>query len=511
MVIFLGRLDEIDKLVKEMDLDKRDFAVLTSDVEKNALGNENPDNARVLFTTQQMLTSRCDGRSFKDATEFHYDGRPRVVRIWDETMLPAQAITIPQHALAETAGRVMKEHHGLGTVLNQCALDMNEVDDGGLFTFPDFIREYAIETGQIDHLLHDAHAEHRKTAKDLWYLSGQSVRIRRDRGDMGSTLLDYHESLPEDLTPLAVLDASGRTKGTYQMWLKGLRDNLVFLRPAPKSYANLTVHLWNTGGGKGVFRSSKRQTLIEGIAKTIHTKPDQEWLVCHHKQEAGFNVERELKALLADHMDLGNIHFLSYGNHMATNEYAHVSNVILAGILYYRPSDYESLTRLSYGMGSEEDIDQDDVNTVKVGEATHLVLQAACRGSVRFCQIDGTCKPCDIYIIAANGTGLHRAIPDLFPDCTMTDWRPVTRTLTGRTKEVYDYVLNSIASGYISFAQVRDAIGVAPSYLKQQIRDNEDFQEMLAQAHIVEGGTPNSRKYPDPHEAPVKYGFWLLN
>jgi hypothetical protein len=67
-------------------------------------------------------------------------------------------------------------------------------------------------------------------------------------------------------------------------------------------------------------------------------KPSEEWLVVFHKE-----FKAEIEKRLADNK---RVHLVHWGEHQATNDYAAVPNVILAGTLFYRPSYYEALTRL---------------------------------------------------------------------------------------------------------------------------------------------------------------------
>jgi hypothetical protein len=57
-------------------------------------------------------------------------------------------------------------------------------------------------------------------------------------------------TLPEDLKPLLVLDASGRVRRAYQSWANGNRKDIVSITASSKNYANLTIHHWQRGGGK---------------------------------------------------------------------------------------------------------------------------------------------------------------------------------------------------------------------------------------------------------------------
>jgi hypothetical protein len=95
----------------------------------------------------------------------------------------------------------------------------------------------------------------RQAMTALWSLSGKTVSVRRD-GAYGNTVLDYRETLPEGLAPLVILDASGRVRTTYRQWREN-RGGLELLTPAPKRYDNLTVHCWQTGGGKSTFPTER--------------------------------------------------------------------------------------------------------------------------------------------------------------------------------------------------------------------------------------------------------------
>jgi hypothetical protein len=48
----------------------------------------------VRFTTHAMVESRCKGWKFAEVGAFHYRGKPRSVRIWDEAILAGHTLTI---------------------------------------------------------------------------------------------------------------------------------------------------------------------------------------------------------------------------------------------------------------------------------------------------------------------------------------------------------------------------------------------------------------------------------
>ena len=147
------------------------------------------------------------------------------------------------------------------------------------------------------------------------------------RDVIGNTLLDYRNHLPEDFYPVVIFDASGRVRQTYRNWQKD-RGNLVILATANKRYDNLNIHVWDRGGGKSAFRNQSSD-LIEGIAATINTKPEEEWLVIAHKEDEwrmlGQNGIPDLMKHLSDLVDKpANVSSLTWGNEKATNDFSHV-------------------------------------------------------------------------------------------------------------------------------------------------------------------------------------------
>ncbi len=169
-----------------------------------------------------------------------------------------------------------------------------------------------------------------------------------------------------------------------------------------------------------------------------------------------------------------------------------MSNVILAGTLYYRTSYYEALTRLAKGRpASEGAITKAERERTQQGEHRHLVLQALCRGAVRRCDGD-KCHPMSAYIIASVRSGIRDALPDIFPGCQVEDWKPVPNELRGEAKKAFDYVKGWFgfeeAGERLTFKKIVKATGIKPDTFKKRVRGDDDFVEALATEGIVEHG-----------------------
>ena len=489
VLVCVGRKKQIEDFVHDAGLRDEDFAVFTADAALNKLGCGVPAQARVLFTTHSMVESRCDGHAFAGVEAFHYFGRPREVRVWDEAILPGRAMIITRDDVSSLLKPLRRPYPSLAAALDSMNADLLGATDGSLFSVPDLASIHNVDRATaLAAAGCDERPEHRETLTRLWFLFGRVVTVRREslHGRYGTTVLDYKEALPPDLTPVLVLDASSReeVRATYRLWEEH-RGGVVRLPPAPKDYSPLKLHLWRTPGGKGAFRGSDRDQLAEGIANTIDSKPDELWLVIFHK---GTDTERDVKRLLKK-ARTGDVHFLNWGAHEATNDFAHVPNIILAGTLFYPPSYYEALSRAAAGRPSAcGGMPPRDIKDVELGEHRHAILQALCRGAVRKC--DGAkCPKVDAYIIASNRSGIAGELPVIFPGASVVPWLPIPRSFKGKAGAAARYVIDAINGGIepVPFATVRAQTGVInAANFNRNIRHHKDFTEALAEQGIEE-------------------------
>jgi hypothetical protein len=402
-LVCVRRKDQIDAIVQEAGLDRADFAVLTADPTLNALGCGTVEQARVLFTTHSMVESRCAGKRFARVADFHYQGRPRAVRIWDEAILPGKPLTISRDDLASLLRPLRGRYPAFASDLETLFTSLKATKDGHVVGLPDLAEDHGVDLNQALETL-TGRPEQASAAEVLWLLFGRHVTVRQD-GACGDTLLDYQDTLPDDIAPLLTLDASGCVRTVYEFW-EQFRGGITRLPSARKEYDNLSIHVWNRGGGKGAFQRNGRE-LVEGIVATIKTRPEEPWLIVHHKAGIDMDFEAEVR----DRLPLfgPTVHFLHWGAHDATNQFAHVPNVILAGTLFLRLSDYEALGRLASAYPSSRGrYDDDEIRRMMLGEHRHMILQALCRGLVRKCVGDG-CPPSRAYIIASSRSGIGRS------------------------------------------------------------------------------------------------------
>src|SRR5690606_31994732 len=125
-------------------LANKDFGVLTADPELNSLGCGEPSSARVLFTTHSMVERLCWGRSFTEVSALHYRGRVRQVRIWDEAILPGQALTISRDSLGFLFAPLRASHPALADGIEDLFTKLKTIGSGTIIKLPNLGAEQGV-------------------------------------------------------------------------------------------------------------------------------------------------------------------------------------------------------------------------------------------------------------------------------------------------------------------------------------------------------------------------------
>jgi len=444
-IVFLGKLDEIDSLIDQMKFDEKDYSVITRPEAKvYNRGNQKKEEARVLFTTQQMLEARLkDSKNFADIRQFHYKGKPRQVRVWDEAILPSRIQTVDNFTLLGTLRDLQKVNGDLANDVMQFAYGLKDAPEGSTLVMPDFSKygdtlDEALRATR-DPTLHSA-------VEALFSLAGSVVRVHKDNRKIITTL-HYEDILPDDLAPMLILDASGQQRTTYAYWHK-YRKGLKKLHSPEKSYKGFTVHHWNVGGGKASQRRNEGKEIATGVARTINRElpADKKCLVIHFKPENGLDMEKEIRGQLEGRHQ---VKFLTWGRHTAINDFQDYECVILAGLLQYPEAAYHAYGHAAKGQGVEEPLTPEEFAEIRLGEISHNILQAACRGKVRRAVGDGCPEGCHLYLIfheAQFKVAGHDLVSRIFPDCTYQEWLPVVR-LQGKKQRAVAETIERLGDG----------------------------------------------------------------
>ena len=491
ILVCVSRLEEIDTMLAGLSPYLPEVSVWTGDEVMNAKTSTPPQEARVLLTTQQKLEavySRHD--CFALAKGFHYLDQPREVRIWDESLLLGKEVMPSEDDLSSLWGHFRRSAPQLCVALEDLHSKLKQAATGNIIHVPD-LEEMGGATGsaEVARLLGSDRTTtlDRERLERLQHASGETLPVHRNNyGE--AKLLDYRDSLPEDLAPMLVFDASGRCRTTYSL-MESHRLNLVRLPSATKDYSNLVIGLWPRGSGKTAHANDEDEVLVRGIAEKIMERPHEDWLLIHHKDDLT-SFQNRVEAHLEDQFT-GGLHFLSWGKHHGTNAFAHVPNVIFASLLHLPPEVYETRVRLCAGMDQTEAVTAGKRKEMAEGELLHNVLQALCRASVRGLQADGTCPPCRAYIIAPKLTGLSESLPKVFPGCKLGPWRPKgTTKLSGSIQKalgLIDQWDGEDLGGDVTYVELAEEMGMDRRDFTKRVARDPRFKEEVAQRGYSEG------------------------
>lgn len=481
VIIFLSRVEEIAKLAKDMGLPTSDFSTIVSRhyPEILALGNTDKQQARVLFTTQQMLEACCRSTdSFESIRQFLWNGKPRQVKIWDEAILPSNHFTVDEWSISGLLDPLrFAGEMALAKELSDFRKELENAKDKDVVIVPD-IHRHRLALNEIVGLVETP--RHKAATEYLWKLSDKPCRVRKDQNTI--TALDYEDFLPKDLGPMLIMDASGSQRETYRLWYEH-RHGIKFLHSPQKTYEGLTVFHWNRGSGRDAKQNpANGKKLVDGVVKAITSIPEGKPILVIHKKPRGkkdLDWEKEIRERIRDR---SNVSFCTWGQHTATNDYVDCEHVILADLLNYATSQYEAIGRGAKGAKVEEDFSDEDFQGTRLGEFAHNVYQAACRGAVR--RSIGTQCPQGVtlhMIFSTNrGTGFPRPmLKRVFPGCTVVDWNPIPKKLTQNEQALKDLKAKAEFKE-MSKTQIAKVLGIGKNNVNR-LFDSLDKKEAIAQ------------------------------
>ncbi len=478
--------EEIRSMINRLDLNDSDYACYTRDDDLNALGRGKEDarNARILFTTQQMIISRTKTHKFSSITELFYKEGARPLRIWDESMTVAESVAVRWTAIVGLYEAIQHSYRPLANILRGL-IEQGEAMDESSVRVPKGIKDATKElmnAARIDpHLLtHDR----RRTLEGLLALEGRSAwRVAGDYGERA--LVGATKPLPNDFAPAIITDASGAVRGTYEAMERGI-GGLVRLPYFPNDYSKVRIHLWTRAAGrKALGTVANRDRIFRTIAKMIATKPGEEWLVIGPKTVGSLSTEAELAQYLPNAVSVS---FLNWGRHHGTNRHRNVKNVIVIGTYTYPKEAYTALEIAAAGVPIE-DMTAFRWEEMREAEIAHNMLQGMLRGNARNSD-HGVSRDCDIYLIAPPSPDMARVLSTVFPNASFDVWGEVRRDgPTGQSGKLLDVLKTHFANPLaprLSKDAARSAAGIGNT--KQGLTNvlaRSEVKRALEQAGIV--------------------------
>ncbi len=476
VLVGVSRLAEIDSYLRHAGLDREEVAVLTGDERLNGFGVSRADHGatRILFTTQQMIQSRTRGRLLAETPDFHYQGVPRPLRIWDESLTLGEAVTLRVDDLGLLASPLRQKAPEFVEALRAFQRLLWDGRAGEVIQVPPELSA-AVKTSE--RLIDDA----AEAIQDLRKLAGQKVRlVDAGRGDI--QLAGAAQALPADFAPAVILDASGRVRGTYKLWEEHL-GSLTRLPAAANDYRNLKLSLWQRGSGKqSLAIPAVRAEVVRAMADVIN-EDDEDWLIIHYKDQPA--IFRELKSLV-EHRATSRLHSLTWGDHHGTNRFERIQSVMIVGQLTYGAPGYHSVASAAIGGGTPE-ISREGLLDIEAGEFSHNLLQALCRVGVRR-GTQGVASCCRAYVVASRTVATPHCLRTIFPASDVREWRPiVARDEKDHSSRLIAYLAVRFANNandIVTKKEVRDHLGVSSAAFAKLMRHNS-VVDYLGEQHII--------------------------
>lgn len=438
----------------------------------SSLGRAEPSEARVLFTTQAKLGHTLSRGPFSTATAFQYRGAPRSLRIWDESLVPAQPAAMRLDSVAAFLDPIRPVSAEGAELLEGLIAAAKVAEPGETVWIP----------GQLSKL-ETLSLVVPQAQKDQWLrlvaMAGSRALID-ETNIHGRQLVTSTGDLPLDLAPLVVLDASIRVRETYKVWEES-GGSLVRLPAAVVDYSNLSVSHWDRGASRSTLQNlDARQEVLGAIADLINlSPPDEKWLVVHPVARGEVDVAGQLAELIDGPSD--RVSCLHWGVHHGTNDYRHIRNVVIVGLWEYSGSAYAGLHLAASPGSGIRPVSKAEREAIRAGEFQHNLLQAVCRSAVRISQ-DGACGACDVYIVGRAGGATRSLLASTFPGASIARWRPVEEDLKGHAlivATILEDIFSDGEGGVMSKAELREAAGMKRSQDLAQVLRNPALQAWM--------------------------------
>lgn len=460
MLILVNRVDEAKDMAEVLSAHSDRLCVYTGTPSVSALGqHEVANEAQICVSTQAALKlslKSLRGPSFADASKYHYLGRRRAVVCWDEAFAFNRPVTLDADTVGGLAGALRNQSNDAVSTLKRWVCDLDACP-GGLCSVPDFeglgvdFRRLEDDVGGQDELV--------AQAKALAIISGDEGFVTR-QGNL-SILITHYPEIPASLMPIVVTDASARLNPSYTQMAH--RVPLRWLKDAPKTYRNLSIRIVPTSASRTAYRDKKTfrgRDLIDMAGRYIAGVPGEDVLVIGYKGRFGIRgtdqkdirgIERnDIRTAVEARLkpeDRSRVHYLSYGQHTATNDFKHCKRIILLGLDFKPRAAGHATSGAAQNLNLINDHPTtDQIKEMQDGMLIDSTLQAILRGHARM-GVDGDCGTCEVIIPQTKQMGIAWSdYRRMFPEVSIAQDTVLipSQPLKGRLKELDEIVVRRL-------------------------------------------------------------------
>jgi hypothetical protein len=441
VIICLPYLKQILTLIELAKLEPSQFAVYVNEdaayeVEENSrivqrkynnLSDTPINKAQVLFTTQAMIESRlAKGANFGDLQYFYYNDQPRQVKIWDEELLCWEELCLSVSDLFGVSRCLNFYKPELGKRIRSIALEIERTEQE-TYHFPNLELEFGISWEEIrsdlKELEEKVHDWERRSVYTLWKVAGKEVAVHKDAD--AETLIEWKQSLPEDMFPIVVFDASGKLRTMYDYY-KEATEKLKIITEIDRNFEHLTFHHVDIGGGKTAWKR-RPEPLKKLTQALISLDPERKTLVIVHKPQKGKrdnipDIEKDLSSKCP------NASWLSWGSHRQTNDFRDFDRLVVPGLFYLPQAVIKVRTHGSRQVPTKIALAEEYFWALERGEVMNDLLQAV--GRIARASKDGAPMPADIIVVASSRKHgpIRELLQDAFPGSKYKRLKPPKET-----------------------------------------------------------------------------------
>jgi hypothetical protein len=495
LIVFVNTLAEIDSYVSHAGLDKEDYAVETGNpiYTRYGSGRNAAGRVPVLFATHSKARRKsAEYGGFEAIPCFHYHGKPRALRVWDEALNAVECASFSFDDLMGLASAYKRLPKADTKVFRDLALSVGKPVAGAVVHIPVEIRavgDSALKAGL------KVSEQARQTLDALIKLAGSKAHLRGS-DEKGWHLIGTGLPLPADIAPVIVLDASARLTGRYEDWSPYGID-VVHLPPATLDYGQLDIRWWNRAAGKTAMRDAAGRGLIfEQIAVLINSKPEDSFAIVMAREFCGF--DKAGKVILPDALaslidDPSRVGITNWGRHFGINDFKDAPNIIIVGAFEYDEPAYEALA-LGLSNDPTGNVSSEERRVQKHAEFISNLYQAVCRCRVRN-RKGGMAAQATAYLIMKDTDERRALIRKAFTGCTIEAWEPVPKAKQSKADKVVALVVTMIEDRatvmtwpFVSFGEVIKASeSKSRSYLTKTV-GSPRFKDKLAEQGIMMRG-----------------------
>jgi hypothetical protein len=379
-----------------------------------------------------------------------FEGRPRDLVIWDESLLVSEGRGMGKREI-ESAFAWLRSWTGDGgpkaevvDYLSECVRSLNAELEAQkrCHRLPRAISLPGLSGFELDRYtrLLGNRIETKPLSTLLKFGQGSLRVIPVSQG--GGAVVSYDITVPRSLNNIVVLDASFPIRALER--LDPTIQHVPDFDGAVKRYDRVTIHHLRHGCGRAAMERSFSEDAAEArsvsreICDVISSIDDDEGIIVFTFKAAELSravdmcevLERDLraagvdiKARLRHGTDAGKprFRFLTWGQETATNDHKHCSNVIFAGVIHRSEPDLSAAI-----IGQQDDllsvVPGSLIADVRRSENAHALYQAMSRGSCRD-TIKGQAKPMRVWLFHYDKQ-LPSLIDKVMPGVKWETWTP---------------------------------------------------------------------------------------